>query len=51
MDSMTKTYTLTVTLDDLPLIGEALGAMPFGRVADLMGRILEQINEQDKEGD
>lgn len=43
-----KQFTLNVNQADIQTIGEALGTLPFGKVAPLMQKLQAQINEQNK---
>lgn len=39
-------YTITITQEELLLLSEALGEMPFKKVAGLIPKLQQQINEQ-----
>lgn len=39
-------FTLKVNPTEASLLGEAMGLMPYGRIAPLMGKLQAQINEQ-----
>lgn len=41
-----KEYDLKVNSTEVLLIGEALGLMPYGKVAPLMQKLQNQINSQ-----
>lgn len=43
-----KEYTLKLTGDDVDLIGEGLGSMPFAKVINTMSRIQQQVIDQQK---
>lgn len=40
-------YTISLSGEDLKLIGEALDAMPYGRVGSLVNVLQSQINAQE----
>ena len=40
------TFTLTVTAQEVELIGKALGSMPFNEVASFIQKLRQQIVEQ-----
>jgi hypothetical protein len=42
------TFNLTVTNNDVLLIGKGLGALPYNDVAVLMNKLQLQINQQQK---
>ena len=39
-------YTLKVTPDDINIISEALGNQPFNKVVNLVGKLRQQVIEQ-----
>ena len=39
---------LDITEQDIQILSEALGAMPFSKVAPFITKIQQQINEQNK---
>lgn len=41
------TYTITLTADEVHLVGEGIASLAYSRVATLMSKIQGQINEQD----
>ena len=43
-----KEFNLKVNSTDIQLLGEALGMLPYGKVAPLMQRLQIQINEQNQ---
>jgi hypothetical protein len=43
-----KNYTFTITEAELAVLSEALGEMPFKKVALLTANMQKQINEQQK---
>lgn len=45
------TFNLTVTNNDVLLIGKGLGALPYNDVAVLMNKLQLQINQQQKSVD
>lgn len=44
---MEKTYTLTVTVQDVELIGQALGELPLKLSLNLFGKLRMQCAAQD----
>ena len=44
-----QTVKFEVTVQDLNLIGEGLGSLPFSRVAPLMNKLQAQINAQQQQ--
>lgn len=40
-------YSITISADDLAVIGSALDALPHGQVAPVVARIQRQITQQD----
>jgi hypothetical protein len=43
---MPDTYTLTVTADEVNAIGAGLGKLPYENVAQLLGKLVQQVQEQ-----
>jgi len=44
-----KEFTLKLKGSQVQLLGEALGLMPYGKVAPFMGELQQQINAQNVE--
>lgn len=45
-NNQAKEFDIKVTGADITLVGEALGMMPYGKVAPLMQKLQNQINKQ-----
>lgn len=43
-----QTYTLTVTANDIAIIGGALGSRPYNEVAPLLAKLDTQIKQQNE---
>lgn len=39
-------YTLTLTEQEMAILSEALGELSFKKVASLIGKLQQQVNEQ-----
>lgn len=44
-------FTITLTPEQLNLIGLALGKMPYETIASLIAELTKQVNEQSKNSD
>jgi hypothetical protein len=46
MEELIKMFTLSLTEQEMMILSEALGELPFKRAAALIGKLQQQVNEQ-----